>query len=147
MPKFVNITAGQGKRIVAAVRGFEALRLAGGQGGPLRPIPQAVPVAVRNDTGQDLERGAIVGLAGPIFLPSDNLDEFQSRIGFSAVKPVWPYHAGQWGILQTACASGDTAPVQCDGFAQVKVYVNAKQEWYGYADITDGSTDYLTCYP
>lgn len=59
--------------LLEAGQDFQRRKLAGGGGGPMRndPLNPAVRVLVRNDTGSDLDPGAVVALGTPIVSAAD----------------------------------------------------------------------------
>lgn len=59
--------------LLEAGQDFQRRKLAGGGGGPMRndPLNPAVRVLVRNDTGGDLDPGAVVALGTPIVSAAD----------------------------------------------------------------------------
>ncbi|MDD4889065.1 MAG: hypothetical protein PHU85_03975 [Phycisphaerae bacterium] len=108
---------------------------------------------VRNDTGADLTTYQIVGLSGPVNVPSylEDYDEDAtagedaSDCTMKAVSPVWPTHVGKFAIVQADIADGDTGPAIVSGLTKVQVDFGTNPS-AGYADIAEASEslDHLT---
>jgi hypothetical protein len=63
-------------------------------------------VTVRNDSGSDQERFAVLGIAAPLILPAENPAAFQERVALSLVLPDAEQHADRLCILQEPIAAG-----------------------------------------
>jgi len=99
---------------------------------------------VRNDTGGDLARCSVVGLGGSVYLPTANLHGFKNQQTLKAVAPGFPDHDGKFAVLTEPIASGKLGRAIVSGLAPVQV---SGTEWYGYADISPGSTSGLILLP
>jgi len=102
---------------------------------------QAGIVLVRNDSGADCDRFAILGIDGPIYGPTDNLDEFKNRPALKGVVPVAPDHVGKFVVLQAPLASGAIGPARLMGLTPVQLdVVNVSDE---FADVKNGDVAVL----
>ncbi len=63
-------------------------------------------VTVRNDSGSDQDRFAVLGIAEPLILPTDNPVAFQERVALSLVSLDEEAHADRFCILQEPIAAG-----------------------------------------
>jgi hypothetical protein len=98
-------------------------------------------VWVRNDSGSDLDRFAVVGLDVPLILPTENADAFKERTAFSGLAPVDPTHVGQFAILLEPVGSGGTGRAMVAGVCPVQLNVTSASDYF--ADIADGVTGSL----
>ena len=73
-----------------------------------RPGGNVVPV--RNDSGADQDRFAVLGIDVPIFGPGDNLQEFQNRPAFKGIAPAAADHLGRFVILLGPAKKGTAGP-------------------------------------
>lgn len=81
-------------------------------------------ILVRNDTEEDLDRFSVLGIAGPLITPTDNLLEFQSRVLMSGVAPA-PEHAGRFVVLLEPANAGEIVRARIDGPCPVLLRVSA----------------------
>lgn len=63
-------------------------------------------IFVRNDTGEDQPRGAVLGVTEPIITPSDHLEEFLRQPALIAGLPQWPDHFDRFVVLGEPLPSG-----------------------------------------
>jgi hypothetical protein len=159
--KFQHVYAGQRRQLpadvwnamldtIAIVKGMQA------SGGALtggRPTPLSAKY-VANTTGALLPRFGVVGIDSPIFDPTENLDEFQSRPSLNGVTPALAYHLGNFAVLLEPVAAGDVGLAAVGGLVPCKVYMTSAadwpqtgQAWYDYADIDDGNSNHLIARP
>ena len=103
-------------------------------------IRQPGVVLVRNDSGADLDRFAVVGLDDVLIDPADNLAEFQNHIAFSAVVPTVD-HAGRWAILQEPLADGAIGQAVAAGVTPVQV--DMASESHRHAALDPGESGHL----
>jgi len=61
---------------------------------------------VRNDSGADQERFAVLGIDAPLILPTENPAAFQERVALSLVAPDADQHRDRMCILQEPIAAG-----------------------------------------
>jgi len=67
---------------------------------------QAGIILVRNDSGSDQNRLAVLGIDTPIIDPASNDSEFKNRVALSCVTPAADTHEGKFVILAEPIASG-----------------------------------------
>jgi len=97
-------------------------------------------ILVRNDSGAVLDRFAVLGLAGPLIDPTDNLEEFQNRVALSGVVPTTSYQ-GRFGILLEPAAAGDIVRACVSGACVVQVRMD--DENHRQADVDPNDTRWL----
>lgn len=98
-------------------------------------------ILVKNASGYDQNRFAILGIDSPVITPTDNEDEFKNKIVFSGVTPTDADHIGKFVILAEPLADGEIGRAFAHGVCPVKV--NVEDEAHAYADIEDAQTQYL----
>jgi hypothetical protein len=98
-------------------------------------------VLVRNDSGGDCGRYFVLGIDEPIITPTDNLDEFRTRVAFSCVRPDAVYHFGKFVILLEPLASGAIGRGLVSGVCPVAISTEDGQ--VAWADVDDDSTSTL----
>ncbi|MCG3177995.1 MAG: hypothetical protein BIFFINMI_00318 [Phycisphaerae bacterium] len=112
----------------------------------MQPVgSQTVIVPIKNNSGGDLGRFAVLGIDSPVFTPADNEDGFKNRIALVGVTPVAPTHLGRFAILLEPVANGRIGQAAVAGVCVAKVEVQAEDD--GFADISDGSTASLASGP
>lgn len=87
---------------------------------------EADMVRVQNLSGQDLERGDVIGLGDPVIEPSDSLDSWWHRPVFQGELPTWQpqwQHPGRFGILLEPCGQNKVASAVVSGCAHAKVKI------------------------
>lgn len=67
----------------------------------------------------------MLGIDGPIFDPTDNVDAFKSRVGLRGVLPALAEHRGRFVVLLRPVAQGDLGPAAAAGAVPIRVYVNS----------------------
>jgi hypothetical protein len=107
---------------------------------------QADIVKVRNATGADLNRFAVVALNAPIITPTDNLQEFQNRTTFDAVTPSNPTNCERFAILLEPLAANAVGRGVVAGVTPVKLRVDPAQ-LYDFAAVEIGETSWLRNVP
>jgi len=99
------------------------------QGVDRRGVPLSPGEAlVRNDSGADLERFAVIGLDAPLISPDDNLLSFQEHRTFSGVSPEEHLHANRFGVLQEPIPAGAIGRVLLIGVTPVQLAVQAMKD-------------------
>ncbi len=102
-------------------------------------FPQASIVLVRNDSGSNQNRLAVLGIDTPIIDPATNLNEFKNRVALSCVTPAVDTHEGKFVILAEPIASGKIGRAYAAGVCPVQIIVlDEDAEAYQFADIFDG---------
>ena len=64
-------------------------------------------VRVKNDSGADVSWLGVLGIDAPLYTPTDNLDEFKSRVILSCDTPDIDDHPGKWCVAAGAIADGE----------------------------------------
>ncbi len=100
----------------------------------------------KNTSGALVPTYGVVGLAGPLYGPTDNLSEFQNVTPMEGVEPVVADHAGgRWGVALEMIDNGCIGRCCFAGVVPTRVYINGADD--GYCDIIEGETDGdYTCY-
>lgn len=105
-------------------------------GAPRHPEnPLRGQILVRNDTGEPCDRYSVLGIAGPLIDPSDNLPEFQRLLAVRGDTPA-AEHAGRFVILLEPLNAGSIGRACIDGVCAVQVEMTAETD--GYADAAEG---------
>jgi len=119
------------------------------RGGPtseatLTPLPPGV-ILVRNDTGADRDRYAIVALGDPVFTRSENIFTFQEATLLKAIAPAWPAHFHSWGVLLEPLRANRIGRclVSGIGVALVNFASAAAIAAHQYALVNDANYSYL----
>jgi len=104
---------------------------------------QASIVLVRNDSGSDQNRLAVLGIDTPIISSAANEDEFKNRVALSCVTPTANTHEGKFVVLAEPLASGKIGRAYAAGVCPVQIDVPDEDHEYSFAEIADGITDNL----
>jgi len=100
---------------------------------------QASIVLVRNDSGSNQNRLAVLGIDTPIIDPTANDNEFKNRVALSCVMPAVDTHEGKFVILAEPIATGKIGRAYAAGVCPVQIIVlDEDAEAYQFADIFDG---------
>jgi len=100
---------------------------------------QASIVLVRNDSGSNQNRLAVLGIDTPIIDPTTNDNEFKNRVALSCVTPAVDTHEGKLVILAEPIATGKIGRAYAAGVCPVQIIVlDEDAEAYQFADIFDG---------
>ena len=100
-------------------------------------------VAVRNISGEDQDQFAVMGIDGPIFTPTDNLQEFLDYVGLDVTTPEYPLHWGLFVILAEPIPDGEIGAATISGVTVVKLDVGVGESGWGFADVLHDRTDVL----
>ena len=103
-------------------------------------------VKVRNASGADRGRFAVLGVTEPIILPPDNLDEFKRQVTFEGTVPVKNVHQGKFAVLLEPIATGKIGLAVIAGVTPARLQVDPEQ-LYDCAEIIDGGTQALRNQP
>ena len=104
---------------------------------------QASIVLVRNDSGSNQNRMAVLGVDAPIIDPSANEEEFRNRVALSCVAPEEGTHEGRFVVLAEPIANGKIGRAYAAGVCPVKIDVPDEEHEWRYAEIADGITGNL----
>ena len=103
-------------------------------------------VKLKNASGADQGRFAVLGLSEPIILPADNLDEFKRQVTFEGVVPVKNVHKGKFAVLLEPVAAGKIGLAVIAGVVPVRLQVDS-DHIYDCAEIISGDTQKLQNLP
>ena len=101
-------------------------------------------IKVRNQSGRDLDRFAVLGIDSPIILPAVNDREFKNQVAINVVLPT-ENHAGQFVILLDPMRAGRMGRAWVSGVCPARIDVD--EDWHQYVDIDAGNTDALKSKP
>lgn len=102
---------------------------------------EAIIIRVLNGTGADLGRCSVIGLDGPVFTPSDNVNAFLRQPAFRGVLPEETAHKKRYAVLLDPASDGQFARAFLAGVCQVRVdMVDASHQ---FANIVAGVTGRL----
>ena len=122
----------------------ELQAIVGGQIPDHRDVEQAM-VYVKNNTGSDLTKGAVVALGDPIYHDptGDEAMFLHGELAFTGETPSETGgHEGKFAVLDQAIGKGNVGVACIQGVVRVKViFATGTEKW---ADITDDSTATLT---
>ena len=108
---------------------------------PLTTARSASLIRVLNDTGDSLDRGRIVGLEEPIFVPEEtSVDAFLREVAFIGVTPTTS-HIGKFAVLMEPAPPDVVVRAWVAGVCMARV--NVVDETHTYADVEDGETGAL----
>ena len=97
-------------------------------------------VLVRNDSEADRDRFNVLGIDDVVITPTDNLDEFKSRVALSGVKPTVADHVGKFVILLEPLKEGAIGRGLVSGVCPVQVdMTDAGHQWADVKDDDAGS--------
>lgn len=99
---------------------------------------------VRNDSGAAIERGHILGINEPIITPTQNEDEFRTRVGLVGVVP----QANDFGRFLVAAESipeDEIGLAYCSGVVACDVSIT--HDWLTHADVDPGDATKLDASP
>ena len=101
---------------------------------------QASIVLIRNDSGSNQNRMAVLGVDAPIIDPSANEEEFKNRVALSCVAPAADTHEGKFVVLAEPIASGKIGRAYAAGVCPVKIDVPDEDHEWRFAELADGVT-------
>ncbi|MCE9532475.1 MAG: hypothetical protein K8T89_15345 [Planctomycetes bacterium] len=96
-------------------------------------------IKIRNDSGSDRGRFDVLGIAGPMIYPSEDLDEFQSRVAFAGVTPR-DVHRGRFVVLMEPLEDGAIGRAVVAGIAPVRLQNSPDQPPTSLAEMIPDST-------
>lgn len=140
----LTIPADDWNRIVDATRAFYEQQ---GTRGGLATVGisggrQASVVLIKNASGQDQDRFAVLGIDAPIITPGaeGNEDEFKRQVALSCVTPTAD-HAGRFVVLQEPLADGAIGRACVSGVTVVRLQMENEDDTI--ADVADGESGHL----
>jgi hypothetical protein len=78
-------------------------------------------VLVRNDSGADAQRFAVMGIDSILVSPTDKADEFYNHPSLSVTSPNGTIHKGKWVILQEPLKNGFVGRAAIAGLAITQI--------------------------
>jgi hypothetical protein len=140
----LEITAEAYNAFLDAARAVREHKQFGTEASPF--FRQSGIVKVKNASGSDQARFAVLGLTTPLILPADNLDEFKRQVTFQGVVPVPNQHAGRFAVLLEPLPAGQIGLAVIAGVVPVRLAVDPAQLYDG-AEIIPGDTEKLRNVP
>ena len=104
---------------------------------------QGNTIHVRNDSGSDMPRFSVAGLAAALITPAQNIVEFQNYPRFSVRTPVVATDASRFCILIEPLADGAIGLAMVSGVVPVQIN-GAALPGLNCAGVVDGQIGYLT---
>jgi hypothetical protein len=142
-----GFSAGTWKQIASAV---EAVEHGGNRRSLLREMErlirrgtQSVRVLVQNNSGQDVDRGEVLGIDRLLIQRDENADEWQRDLDFAASLPR--KHHGSFVVADEPIRAGGTGEAILEGACVVKVQFRARA--HGFASPVLSETGYLRTEP
>jgi hypothetical protein len=102
-------------------------------------------IRVKNASGSDQPRFAVMGIGSPILSSANDNDHFKSEVTFSVSTPTTS-HRGKFVVLQEPLAAGAIGQACVSGVTLLKLRV-PENGLFDFADVTDGDATLLTCAP
>lgn len=98
-------------------------------------------VLVRNDSGANVGRAAVLGIDGVVIAPDVSVNEFQNRPLISGVSPTDPDHVGKFVVTMEPIPAAKIGRAVIDGIVacQIQVFDDAAQ----FAGVLDAEPDHL----
>jgi hypothetical protein len=124
----------------ACLDAAEAHKRGPGGGRPIEQYRQADIVLCKNTSGSDVARFGVLGIAGVIITPADNLDSFQSQVAVTGTTPTAD-HRGRFVVCLEPIAAGAIGRAWISGVCQVQV--NITDATHTHCDITPSDRDKL----
>jgi hypothetical protein len=101
----------------------------------VRGLTKGVLVA-KNTSAEDVLKGNVLGINGPVFSQSDNEGEFFHNLALSCAKPT-ANHLGKWCLALETIPAGKFGAVATTGVLPVRLALGYAD--HPFADIADGS--------
>jgi hypothetical protein len=99
--------------------------------------PSSTVVLVKNSSGADQARFAVLGISGPIYTPDDNLDSFKNKRAFIGVVPTVAGFTAKFAVLLEPAVNGAIVRAVVAGVVQVQVDISDAN--HGFADVKDST--------
>jgi len=131
----LRIPADAYNAFVDAARGHQG-RQADLAATPGRTVRRTDILPVRNSSGGNVDRFAILGIDSVLITPTDNLDEFKNRPALDGITPDIDVHAGRFVVTIEPIASGKIGRAVAAGVTPVQVNVTIAT--HDFAEVDDG---------
>jgi hypothetical protein len=100
---------------------------------------------VKNASGADQNRYAVLGVSGPIYTPTDNLDSFKNKLAFIGALPTTASYTGKFVVLLEPAVNGAIVRAVIAGV--VPVQVDFGDASHTFADVKNSSSASLKSGP
>ena len=107
---------------------------------PTQAFRQTGIVPVKNASGTDAARFAVLGIDSPIFTAAEAADSFANQVALVGVTPTAD-HAGAFAVLLEPVADGEIGQAVVSGVTPAKV--NVTNEAHTHAEVAAGQAGYL----
>ena len=140
----LRISAQTFNTFIDMVKDYQGRKMCGGQFAQ-REFSQSGIVLVKNSSLVDCNRFAVLGINGPLFSPTVNLESFKNKVILSCSTPSEYNHLGKFVILQEPIQSGKIGSAWIAGVCPAQI--NVIHSSHKFADIADGdSTALKSCF-
>jgi len=111
--------------------------------GAERAFRQADIILVKNATGSDQNRFAVLGIDVPVITPAENEDQFKNQVAMCGILPDEDQHIGRFVVLAEPLRDGAIGRGYAAGVCPVRLSVPDYHD-YRLAEMTNAVTGYLT---
>ena len=119
---------------------YQGRKMCGGQFAQ-REFSQSGIVLVKNSSLVDCNRFAVLGIDGPLFSPTVNLESFKNKVVLSCRTPDEYNHLGKFVILQEPIQAGKIGSAWIAGVCPAQI--NIGHSSHKFADVADGDSTVL----
>ncbi len=138
----LRISAQTFNTFIDMVKDYHGRKIQGGQFAQ-REFSQSGIVLVKNSSGADCDRFGVLGINGPLFSPTVNLESFKNKVVLTGSTPYESNHSGNFVILQEPIRAGAIGSAWIAGVCPVQIdMINTSHK---FADIADGDSTTLQC--
>jgi hypothetical protein len=144
----MRIPASDWNKIIDATRAFYERQAVVGSITPAVTGANATGIVyVKNASGADQDRFAVLGIDTPIIVPDESSggheEEYKRQVALSCVLPVVPTHSGRFIILAEPMADGAIGRAYVDGVCVVRLRVPNNLHMGAQADVVDNDSTVL----
>lgn len=100
--------------------------------------PDVGLILIRNNSGEAVPRGGVLGIGDAIINPDDNLTGFLSEIAVEGELPTTADHTGKFAILLEPLGEGKIGRAVASGDVPALVAVESGEEDWGFVDVSEG---------
>ena len=125
---------------IEVAQDYQARRFNTGQF-PQRDFSQSGIVLVKNSTIYDCDRFGVLGINGPVFSPTDNLEGFKNKVVLTGSAPSEGSNFGNFVITQEPIRSGQIGSAWIAGVCPVQIDMVSGS--HKFADVADGDSTVL----
>lgn len=135
----LNIPAAAYNAFIDAAEAEKMRRLNGGTGAS---TAKSTPtIHIQNSSGTDLDAFGVLGIEGPLILPSENPNQFKFNLALDGTTPTTADHLGKFAVLSEPIADGKIGRAYVSGVFPALVTID--DEDHTRADVDDGETTAL----